>query len=73
MSELKSPKQLEESALFSSLIKRIDISEDFSKQQKHIEQLLFRYLNTKTVVALVGSGCSLGLGYPTWKGFAKKS
>lgn len=71
-SELNSPEDLKESALFSSLIRRIDLSESFHDQQKHIEQLLFRCLNTKTVVALVGSGCSLGLGYPNWKKFAEE-
>jgi tetratricopeptide (TPR) repeat protein len=68
MSDTTSPS--DEYALFSSLIKPLDLHEEFEDQQKHIRHLLFRYLNTKTVVALVGSGCSKSLGYPNWKEFA---
>ena len=68
MSDISSPSVND--ALFSSLIKPLDLHEKFEDQQKHIRQLLFRYLNTKTVVAIIGSGCSRPLGYPNWKEFA---
>lgn len=32
----------------------------------HREWMLFRALNMKSVVAVVGSGCTISLGYPMW-------
>lgn len=34
------------------------------------EQMLARALNLRTLVAVVGSGCSRPMGYPSWTGFA---
>lgn len=45
-------------------------SSTFADRQQHIEDLLCRNLNTKTVVAFIGSGTSIPLGYPSWTGFA---
>ncbi len=38
---------------------------------KRSKGILFRALNTHTIVAFIGSGCSVPLGYPTWHGFAR--
>lgn len=35
------------------------------------EQMLARALNLRTLVAVVGNGCSQPLGYPGWAGFAR--
>jgi tetratricopeptide (TPR) repeat protein len=42
----------------------------FEQRQEHIKNMLARYLNLRTVVALVGSGASIPLGYPSWTKFA---
>ncbi|HEV7737060.1 MAG TPA: SIR2 family protein, partial [Chlamydiales bacterium] len=45
----------------------------FEQRQEHIKNMLARYLNLRTVVALIGSGASIPLGYPSWTGFAKNT
>jgi hypothetical protein len=45
----------------------------FDERQKHIKNMLARYLNLRTVVALIGSGASIPLGYPSWTGFAENT
>jgi tetratricopeptide (TPR) repeat protein len=37
---------------------------------RHSRAMLFRVLNMKNVVAVVGSGCSAAFGYPDWQRFA---
>lgn len=37
------------------------------------EQMLSRALNLRTLVAVVGNGCSRPLGYPSWTGFARQA
>jgi hypothetical protein len=40
---------------------------------KRNREMLYRVLNLHTTVAFVGAGCSVPLGYPTWKTFAEKA
>lgn len=40
------------------------------ERQLHSIDMLCRVLNMRTTVAVVGSGCTIPLGYPTWEGFA---
>jgi hypothetical protein len=37
----------------------------------HSRQMLLRALNLKTTIAVVGSGCSVPLGYPAWTEFTR--
>ncbi|HEY0514044.1 MAG TPA: SIR2 family protein [Thermoanaerobaculia bacterium] len=45
---------------------------DAEARTRHSRQMLFRALNLKTTIAVVGSGCSVPLGYPTWSGFTEQ-
>lgn len=56
---------------FSDLIADLDFNETFEARQEHIKHMLYRYINLKTMVAFIGSGCSRPLGYPLWNEFAK--
>jgi hypothetical protein len=38
---------------------------------KHTKGMLYRSLNMRTTVAVVGSGCTTSLGYPNWQQFAE--
>jgi tetratricopeptide (TPR) repeat protein len=40
------------------------------QRKLHREWMLFRVLNMKSTVAVVGSGCTISLGYPKWCCFA---
>lgn len=42
------------------------------QRKLHREWMLFRALNMKSVVAIVGSGCTIPLGYPTWPVFVHR-
>jgi tetratricopeptide (TPR) repeat protein len=42
------------------------------ERRLHRENMLFRVLNMKNVVAVVGSGCTTPLGYDSWTRFAQK-
>ncbi len=46
-------------------------NKSFEERQSHIEDLLCRSLNMRTVVAFIGSGASFPIGYPMWGQFAK--
>jgi hypothetical protein len=52
--------------LLGEILKPLDLDSPFRDQQQHIENLLCRYLNTRTVVAFIGAGGSIPLGYPSW-------
>jgi tetratricopeptide (TPR) repeat protein len=53
------------------ILKPLDFDKSFKERQEHIENLLCRSLNMKTVVAFIGAGASIPLGYPSWKKFAE--
>lgn len=53
------------------ILEPLDFDDSLRIKQKHAEDLLCRYLNMKTVVAFVGSGMSMPLGYPNWQWFAQ--
>jgi len=56
----------------SEVLKPLDFDKsDFQARQTHIKNVLARYLNLKTVVALVGAGASIPIGYPSWNSFAE--
>jgi tetratricopeptide (TPR) repeat protein len=55
------------------VLERLDPNKSFSERQEQIKNILARFLNLKTVVALVGAGASIPLGYPSWTAFAKKT
>lgn len=45
---------------------RLEIPRDRARRIQRSEEMLCRSLNLGTTVAVVGSGCSLALGYPGW-------
>lgn len=45
----------------------------FRQRQEHIKNMLARYCNLRTVVALIGSGTSIPLGYPSWTRFTEET
>ena len=53
------------------MLKPLDFNKSFNDRQEHIENLLCRSLNMKTVVAFIGAGSSIPLGYPSWGRLAK--
>ncbi len=55
----------------SEILQPLDFQTSFERRQQHIRRLLARYLNLKSVVALIGAGASRPLGYPVWNRFAK--
>jgi tetratricopeptide (TPR) repeat protein len=54
----------EQFARFTHLIEPLIPELAYDEQQRRIKNLLFRYLSTKAMVAFVGAGCSMPLGYP---------
>lgn len=53
------------------LVNPLDFEQNFEDRQKHIESLLCKSLNMKSVVAFIGAGLSIPIGYPSWTQFAK--
>lgn len=45
---------------------------DRREREQINEELLYRALNTGTVITFIGSGCSAAIGYKTWTGFTKE-
>ncbi len=50
----------------AEILEPLNLKDTFEKQQEHIENILCKFLNTKTVVAFIGAGVSIPLGYPAW-------
>lgn len=48
-------------------------SSTFEQRQDHIKNMLARFLNLGTVVALIGAGASIPIGYLSWREFAEKT
>lgn len=59
--------------ILGEILEELDPQASFSQRQEHILNMLARYLNLRTVVALVGAGASIPLGYPSWTDFAKNT
>lgn len=59
-------------SLFSLQVEPLDLDKPYSENEKHIEELLYRELNLRTVVAFIGAGFSKALGYPLWDGLSKE-
>jgi tetratricopeptide (TPR) repeat protein len=59
-----------EKVYLGNVLEPLNFFKDFQENQKHIEDMLCRYLNMKTLVAFIGSGASHPLGYPDWSNFA---
>lgn len=57
--------------VLGEILEELDFKVSFEDRQAHIRNMLARYLNLGTVVALVGAGASIPLGYPSWTRFAK--
>lgn len=51
---------------------RLPLSAEASREERleRSREMLFHALTQETVVAVVGTGCSMPLGYPSWRGFA---
>jgi tetratricopeptide (TPR) repeat protein len=57
--------------ILGEILEELDPRASFDERQEHIQNMLARYLNLGTVVALIGAGASIPLGYPPWTKFAK--
>lgn len=51
---------------------KMPLPSSLEERRRHRENMLFRVLNMKNVVAVVGSGCTTPLGYDSWTRFAQK-
>lgn len=56
--------------ILGEILEELNPNASFDERQEHIQNMLARYLNLGTVVALIGAGASIPLGYPSWTKFA---